>query len=183
MKSFTITLLTTLSSLSLISVAAAAADTTSTTAIPKSTDASSFLSEELTTVPTWATGKYATTLASALYSVATSFAESDEYTSIIDAIYSAAAKESDKQATEIVASLEASGWDWGAITTNGWYTSNVPKSYQTAVQKYDSAWDSAYTSVEAKAVATGSKNAAPKCTGMAVAGVAAFGVAAVAGVM
>jgi hypothetical protein len=49
------------------------------------------------------------------------------------------------------------------------------------VVQFDSAWDGAYTSVEAKA--TGTQNAAPRCTGMAVAGVAALGAAVVAGAM
>lgn len=164
---------------SLVSAKTTAADTS----IPKSTDASKYLSgiwSGQTATPTWATGKYATTLASALYSVETSFGMRSDYRSIVDAIWSAAEKHGD---SDDVKSLSTSGWYWDAITTNDWYHDNVPKALQTDVVKYNSAWDSVVTSVEAKAVETGSKNAAaPMCTGMAVAGVAAFG-AAIAGAM
>ncbi|KAJ0123028.1 hypothetical protein N8I77_010109 [Diaporthe amygdali] len=158
------------------------ADTTPTdTSIPKSTDASSFLSEvyEGEATPTWATGKYATTLASALYSAQTSFAMRSDYRDIVEAIWSAADKDG---GSSVVESLSESFWNWGAVTTNNWFQDNVPKSLQTAVAQYDDTWESVFTSVEAKA--TGTQNAAaPRCTGMAVAGVAALGVAAVAGAM
>lgn len=156
------------------------ADTTPTdTSIPASTDASSFLSEvfEGEATPTWATGKYATTLASALYSAQTSFAMRSDYRDIVEAIWSAAEKDG---GSSVVESLSASYFNWGAITTNDWFTENVPGPLQTAVAEYDDAWEKVFTSVEAKATAT--QNAAPaRCTGMAVAGVAALGVAAVAG--
>lgn len=162
---------------------ATAADSTTDTSLPKSTDASSFLSDVWSgqgPTPTWATGKYATTLATALYSLETSFIMRSDYTSIVDAIWSAAEKDG---GSDVVASLSASYWGWGAVTTNDWYTKNVPKALQTEVVNYDSAWDSAVTSVEAKATAT--KNAAaPRCTGMAIAGAGvAMGVAAFAGAM
>lgn len=161
-------------------LAAAAATTTDTTAIPSSTDASSYLHDALSSTPTWATGKYATSLATALYSVETSFVDRSDYTSIVDAIWSAAAKDG---GDAVVASLSASYWNWGDITTDAWYTKNVPGALQTEVLQYDSAWESAFTKVEAKATATGNA-AAPRCTGMvAAAGVAMAGVAAVAGVM
>ncbi|ROW10420.1 hypothetical protein VMCG_01807 [Cytospora schulzeri] len=163
---------------SLVSAKTAASDTS----IPKSTDAHSFLSQvysgDATATPTWMTGKYVTKLATALYSVETSFVMRDDYQSIVNDIWSAAEKDGGSKA---VASMSSSGFDWGEITTNTWYQDNVHKKYQTAVVKYDEAWDSAFTSVEAKATATGNA-AAPRCTGMAVAGVA-LGVAAVAGVM
>lgn len=169
---------------SLVSLATAASSTTDTS-LPTSTDAASFLSDVWAgqgPTPTWATGKYATTLATALYSVETSFIMQSYYTSIVDAIWSAAEKDG---GSDVVASLSASYWDWGAVTTNDWYTKNVPKALQTDVVNYNSAWDAAVTSVEAKATAT--KNAAaalPRCTGMAVAGAGvAMGVAAFAGVM
>lgn len=102
----------------------------------------------------------------------------DDYRSIINAIWSAAEKDG---GSRVVESMSSSYWDWSGVTTNDWYQDNVPKTYQTAVVQFDEAMDSAFTSVEAKATAT--KNAgAPRCTGMAVAGVA-LGVAAVAGVM
>lgn len=166
-------------------IAAAATSTNTASEFPKSTDASSFLSEEFTTVPTWATGKYATTLASALYSVVTSFADS-EYTSVIEAIDSAAQKYG---GDDVLSSIEASGFNWGDITTNSWYSAHVPKDVQSDVSKYDAAWESAYTSVEAVALSTSSSKGVaaaglPRCTGMAqVAGVAAGVAVAVAGVM
>lgn len=173
-----------LAGLANLGLAQAATSTDSPTSLPKSTDASSFLSavwSGQTATPTWATGKYATTLASALYSIETSFALRDDYTSIVEAIWSAAADDDDD---DVVKSLSKSGWDWGAITTNAWYTSGVPGALQTEVRSFDGAWASAVSSVEAKAEATtGTQNAAARCTGLAVAaGLAAAGVAA-AGVM
>lgn len=174
MKSLLLTAAAGLASLGLVSAA-----TSTTEAVPSSTDASSYLKDALSSTPTWATGKYVTSLATALYSVETSFVGRDDYTSIINAIWSAASKDG---GDEVVASLSASYWNWGDITTDGWYTSNVPKALQTEVLEYDSAWESAITKVEAKATATGNA-AAPRCTGMAVAGAALAGVAAVAGVL
>lgn len=161
---------------------AADAITTSAFSIPASTDASSLLFD-LGATPTWATGQYATSLATALYSVQTSFAGRDDYMTIIDAIWSAASKDG---GSDVVASMSASYFDWGGITEDAWYTQNVPAALQTQVLAYDSAWDSAFGSVQAKATGTGTATenaaAAPRCTGMAVAGVAALG-AAVVGVM
>ncbi|ROV88914.1 hypothetical protein VSDG_08932 [Cytospora chrysosperma] len=163
------------------SLVSAKSTTAADTSIPKSTDASSFLSDlwsGQTATPTWATGKYATKLATALYSVETSFAGRDDYRSIIDSIWSAAEKDG---GSKVVESMSSSYWDWSGVTTNDWYQDNMPKAYQTAVAKFDEDMDSAFTSVEAEVTAT--KNAgAPRCTGMAVAGVA-LGFAAVAGVM
>lgn len=159
----------------------AAATTPTDTSIPSSTDASSFLSEvyEGEATPTWATGKYATTLASALYSAQTSFAMRSDYRDIVNAIWSAAEEDG---GSSVVESLSSSYWNWAEVTTNPWFRDNVPGALQTAVAQYDDTWESVFTSVEAKA--TGTKNAAaPRCTGMAVAGVAALGVAAVAGAM
>lgn len=179
MKSFVPTLL-------LLTGLTTAATSTTDTSLPTSTDASSFLSAEFTTYPTWATGKYATTLASALYSVATSFVDSDSYTSAIDAIGSAAEQYGGDAAA---ASIRASGWNWGDVTTNSWYTAHVPGDVKTAVSKYDAAWVSVYTSIEAKAMATSTSKggaagamggALPRCTGAAVAaGVVAVAVAGV----
>lgn len=110
----------------------------------------------------------------------TSFIGRDDYSSIIDAIWSAADKHGGSSAVQ---SMSSSGWNWGGITTNDWYQHNVPKALQTEVVKYDATWESVITSVGDKAVATATGNAAaPRCTGMAVAGVAA-GVAAFAGMM
>ncbi|KAL1866023.1 hypothetical protein Daus18300_006924 [Diaporthe australafricana] len=176
MKSFTATIF-----LGLAGLVTAQDASQTDTSLPKSTDASSFLSEvyDGEATPTWATGKYATTLASALYSAQTSFAMRSDYRDIVDAIWSAAEQDG---GSSVVESLSASYWNWAAVTTNPWFQDNVPKALQTAVGDYDDTWESVFTSVEAKATAT--KNAAaPRCTGMAVAGVAALGVAAVAGAM
>lgn len=190
MKSLLFPCLAALSSLSL----AAAADTSSdsTFSLPTSTDASAYLSGvwagETGGTPTWATGKYATTLASALYSVETSFELATGYRSIVDAIWSAADKDG---GDAVVASLSASYWNWASVTTNDWYAKNVPAALQTRVADFDSAWEGAITSVYGEAVATAtatgsSENAAAapaaRCTGMAVAGVVA-GVVAMAGVV
>lgn len=182
MKSLATTLLAALPFL-----AATAAAASSSNDIPTSTDASSFLSSVMTDgVPPWATGQYATTLASALYSVETSFAGASRYSSVVNDILSAANRYG---SNDDVASLGQSGWNWGDITTNSWYTAHVPKDVQTQVSQYDAAWESVYTSIEAVAIATStSKGAAaaalPRCTGMVqAAGVAAGVAVAVAGVM
>lgn len=178
-----------LAALSGISLATATATTVPLTDMPTSVDATSFLSavwSGQTATPTWATGEYATTLASALYSLETSFVLASDYSSIIQAIWSAAEKDGGEKVTQ---SLDKSGWAWDAITTNAWYTKNVPDALQTRVAGYDSVWDDTVESVysevtAAAATTTGTKNGAPaaKCTGMAVAGVMA-GVAAVAAVL
>lgn len=173
MKCILFTFTAGLSSLALASVTADPASTTLN--LPASTDASSYLGNVLGgTTPTWATGAYATSLATALYSIETSFADRSDYISIVNALYSAASKDHEAGA---VATLHQ-GLVPLAVTSEGWFTSNVPAALQTEVVNYANAWEDAFTSVEAKATAT--KNAAgPKCTGMAVAGVA-FGVAAFA---
>lgn len=182
-------LLPALAAISSAGLAAAAHSSTAaaSAAVPTSVDATSYLSavwSGQTGTPTWATGRYATTLASALYSVETSFALASGYSSVVDAIWSAAEKGDGGGGAP--ASLSASGWNWGDITTNAWYTKNVPAAVQTEVARYDSAWDDAIDSVYSEvATATGgSANAAaaPRCTGMAVAGVVA-GVAAMAGAL
>lgn len=186
MKSYIITILTGLAALPYTT-----AETTATsTDLPKSTEASAFLSDVLSVVPTWATGAYATSLASGLYSVDTSFIQNDKYTSVINAIWSAAEAQG---GDDVVASLSSSYWNWGDITTNSWYTANVPQAYQTEVLAFDAAWDSVYTSVAAHALETSVSTSAskgvaavglPKCTGMVQAAGLAAGVAvAVAGVV
>lgn len=152
--------------------------TSTTSSLPASTDASSYLNNVVNgPIPTWATGAYATSLATALYSVETSFIDRSDYTAIMTALYSAVSK---GNAAADLAYLHKSQLPLD-ITSQGWFTSNVPKALQTEVADYAVAWEKAITSIEAKATAT--ENAAgPRCTGIAVAGVA-FGVAAIVGVV
>lgn len=186
MKFLAYTLFTALSALPFLTGAADATTASSSTGYPKSVDASTYLIDEFTTLPTWATGKYATSLATALYSVETSFGDSDKYTSVMTAIRSAAVSYG---GDEVVKSIETSGFNWGSLTTESWYTAHVPTALQTAVVNYDAAWGSAYDKVYNEAFPTStSKGAAaagvPRCTGMAQAvGVAAGVAAAVAGVL
>lgn len=176
MKSIIFTITTGLTSLAFASAAfTSSTSSTSTSSFPASTDASAYLRNVLGgTTPTWATGAYATSLATALYSIQTSFADRSDHTTIVSALYSAA---SAGHVPGAVASLHQ-GEVPLAITSEGWFTSNVPAALQTEVVSYASEWEHAIESVGAKATAT--QNAAgPRCTGMAVAGVA-FGVAAFA---
>ncbi|KAH6658712.1 hypothetical protein BKA67DRAFT_558811 [Truncatella angustata] len=144
--------------------------------LPTSTDAAQYLSFAFPAAapqPTWATGQYYTMLASVLYSVDRSFALRSDYQTIISAIESAA----DNAGSEVSASVEASAWGWGVVTTNAWYQTRVPEPLQTEVLDYNNAWHSAASSVQALATATGAQPsstaaAAPRCTGMLFAGIA-----------
>ncbi|KAI1848581.1 hypothetical protein JX265_011565 [Neoarthrinium moseri] len=145
------------------------------TTLPASIDASSYLSYAFppgAPQPTWATGEFYTRLASALYRVDRSFMQRPNYQTIVQAINSAA----DHAGSKISASVEASAWGWGVVTVQPWYESGVAPPLQTEVLEYNSAWHSAASSVQAQAKAAqgGSAGAAPpRCTGMALAGVAA----------
>lgn len=174
MKSILFTITAGFAGLALTS-AAATSSASSTSSFPASTDASSYLNNVLGGAnPTWATGAYATSLATALYSLETSFAGRPDHATIVSALFSAA---SAGNADAAEASLHQ-GEAPLAITSQGWFTSNVPAALQTEVVSYASEWEDAISSVGEKATAT--HNAAgPRCTGMAVAGVA-FGVAAFA---
>lgn len=121
-------------------------------------------------------------LASALYSVDRSFIQRSDYQTIISAINSAA----DNAGSQVSASVEASAWGWGKVTTNTWYQTRVPGALQTEVLEYNSAWNGAASSV--KAIATAAKPsstaaAPPRCTGMVFAGMAAGVAGAVIGVV
>ncbi|ETS86149.1 hypothetical protein PFICI_04174 [Pestalotiopsis fici W106-1] len=167
----------TTSTTSSITTATTSPTTPTTTTLPISTDASSYLSYAFPTgapQPTWATGEYYTMLASAIYSVDRSFIQQSDYQSIISAIQSAA----DKAGNQVSASVESSAWGWGAITTNAWYQDQVPAALQTEVLDYNSAWHSAVSSIQALATATTPNRTvaaapAPRCTGIAMAGIAA----------
>jgi hypothetical protein len=122
-------------------------------------------------------------LASALYSVDKSFVQRSDYTAILTAIQSAG----EQVGGQVSASVEKSAWGWGIVTTNAWYQTAVPGALQTEVVDYNVAWHSAASSVRDLAVATTSQSnaaraAGPRCTGLALAGVAA-GVGVVVGVM
>lgn len=176
MKSILTPLTAVLTTLTLATAKTTTAPTT--TSLPASTDASSFLAA-ISATPTWATGKYATSLATALYSIETSFLGRADYATIVDAIWSAAVKNNDMKVLE---SLSASYWNWGDVTTNAWYTANVPGVMQTEIRAYDAAYESAWTEVEATATATGNAAAGARATGLVGVGVAVLG-AVVGGVM
>lgn len=156
-------------------------------ALPDYTDASKYLSYAFPTnvpQPTWATGSYYTMLATALYSVDKSFVERSDYTQILTAIQSAG----QRVGGQVSASVDESAWGWGIVTTNTWYQTEVPESLQTEVVEYNSAWHSAASSVKALAQGTATRSstggaAGPRCTGLAMAGVAAAGVGLIVGVM
>ncbi|KAK0105020.1 hypothetical protein ONS95_004611 [Cadophora gregata] len=80
--------------------------------------------------------KASTSLASALHSVESTWENSNKYTSAIAAIYSAAP-------TAAQASISKSGYEYDALTTESWYTKDVPKAIQTDVADYRKAINSA----------------------------------------
>lgn len=107
--------------------------------------------------------KASTSLASALNSVETKWRDTPAYTSAGEAIYSAAP-------TKLQPSIATSGYIYEQVTTETWYTKNVPKAVQTAIDGHVSS----IISVEQKVLGTGtstSKAGAAQQTGMAVAGV------------
>ncbi|KAK8030329.1 hypothetical protein PG990_000063 [Apiospora arundinis] len=114
--------------------------TTTVFALPQSTDASEYLHH----------------LASALYAVDRSFAGRDDYATIVAAISQAG----DADSPQVSASIAQSAWGWAAVTTNGWYQSDVPAPVKTDVAQYIDAWHDAEYSVldnaqRAEATATG----------------------------
>ncbi|KAK8855032.1 hypothetical protein PGQ11_010944 [Apiospora arundinis] len=133
--------------------------TTTVFALPQSTDASEYLHHVFPPTaaqPTWATGTFYTQLASALYAVDRSFAGRDDYATIVAAISQAG----DADSPQVSASIAQSAWGWAAVTTNGWYQSDVPAPVKTDVAQYIDAWHNAEYSVlddaqRAEATATG----------------------------
>ncbi|KAK7955261.1 hypothetical protein PG988_015955 [Apiospora saccharicola] len=93
--------------------------------------------------PTWATGSFYTQLASALYAVDKSFAGRSDYATIVAAISHAG----DADSPQVSASIASSAWGWAAVTTNGWFQSDVPAPVQTDVARYVDAWHDAEFSV------------------------------------
>ncbi|KAK7965808.1 uncharacterized protein PG986_000085 [Apiospora aurea] len=139
----------------------APSSTTTTTvfALPASTDASAYLHHVFPSSaaqPTWATGSFYTQLASALYAVDRSFAGRADYATILAAI----SRAGDADSPQVSASIASSAWGWAAVTTNGWYQSDVPPPVQSDVSQYVGAWRDAEFSVlgdaqKAEATATG----------------------------
>ncbi|KAK3332743.1 hypothetical protein B0T19DRAFT_110647 [Cercophora scortea] len=185
MKTLTTTAATLLLLLKAATPLAAQATATSDFTLPETTDVPAFLSSIFTgNVPTVLTGAVATSVVSSLYSLEKSWATHSLQSSGNAAIWSAAGKAPD--ASSVEASLSASGYDYGAITTNAWYQDNVPADIKSDIASYNSAWVSVFNAVANPTAATKtSGNAAagmPACTGMAVAaGAVAVGVAAAVG--
>lgn len=108
-----------------------------------------------------------TALASALFSVQSSWVDSPVYTSVQNAIYSAAP-------SSVQASISSSGYIYESITTNAWFT-KVPQALQSAVTSEFSALDNAAESIIGTSTSTGG---AARVTEVALAG--AVGVVGVA---
>ena len=67
-------------------------------------------------------------------------------------------------------SIEASNYFYQAITSQAWYTKDVPKAVQTAVSAQIAAFDSAAEKILGTPTST-SKGAGARVTGLGVAGV------------
>ncbi|KAM7191638.1 hypothetical protein V8F20_009245 [Naviculisporaceae sp. PSN 640] len=168
--------------------------TESLTTLPASTDASAYLSEIYSPfggVPTQVTGALATTLASSLFSLEKSWETNSMASSNNAAIWSAAAK--DTRASEVLHSLDKSGYNYGQVITNDWYSKYVPDDVKSEVAGYNGAWESVFmeaiiTGIEESGTAssTATATATPtsevrtaaaaglmaRCTGLAVAAAA-----------
>ncbi len=148
------------------------------TTFPTSTDAYSFLSNVFgaNSIPT--AGPTATTLASSLYSVQTSWAV-DPHKTIDDSfIWSAAARAT--SAPDVVASMAMNGWKYGEIEQQDWYRKHVPSSVQGDISSYVSVWKSVEKSVLKPTLLSHNNAPDAKCTGMAVAAAAVAGFLGVA---
>ncbi|WYZ35725.1 hypothetical protein EsH8_X_000372 [Colletotrichum jinshuiense] len=163
--------------LKLLSVAVAAvapavvADLGFGSPLPTSTPASEYLSN-IKSMPSTITGALATSLASALYSVDQKYYSDKEWTTVYSHMWSAAAKATN--APDVVASMAVEGYSLQDQQKAKWWKDNVPDKDDKWVSSYISDWQQAYANLAATKT---SKGGAPKCTGMAIAGVAA-GVAA-----
>ena len=143
--------------------------------LPTSTDAASYLSDVYSAyngVPTEITGPLVTSLASELFSLEHSWETHAMRSSDDFAILYAAAQGSD--ASAIVASINSSGYVYGHITTNDWYSQHVPDDVKSDIAGYNSAWESVVMKVLATttSVSTGGApagGAQAKCTGVAMA--------------
>ncbi|KAK3682932.1 hypothetical protein B0T22DRAFT_297366 [Podospora appendiculata] len=148
--------------------------------LPETTNVPAFLSSIFTgNVPTGLTGAAATMVVSSLYGLEKSWATHALQSSGNAAIWSAAAQATD--AASVEASLSASGYDYGHITTNAWYQDHVPADIKSDIASYDAAWASVFDAAVASKT-SGNAAAVPACTGMAMAaGAVAVGVVAAVG--
>ncbi|RDL40888.1 uncharacterized protein BP5553_00867 [Venustampulla echinocandica] len=124
-------------------------------------DVASVISEFYPTKTPSVEAAVSTSLASALHSVQASWFDSPAQTSAYKAIYSAAP-------SSLKSSLASSGYRYAQITTQEWYTKDVPKAQQTDLAKEDEALKSAARKILGTSTSTGG---AVQRTGMAVAGV------------
>jgi copper(I)-binding protein len=102
-----------------------------------------------------------TSLASALYSVESTWTDSPAYTSAVEAIYSAAP-------SSVRSSIDASGYYYEQITSQAWYTKSVPGAQKTAISKQIAAIDSAAAKIVGTATSSGKgamRTAAPVFAG------------------
>ncbi|TVY45155.1 hypothetical protein LOCC1_G003869 [Lachnellula occidentalis] len=143
------------------SIASAIALCASVASADSKLDVASVISEFYPTSTPKVDASVSTALASALYSVQSTWNDSPAWTSAKAAIYSAAP-------TSAQSSIDKSGYAFAELTTQKWYTKSVPHAVQTAVAGEVSAIDSAASKVLGTAT---SKGDAPRQTGMAVAGV------------
>ncbi|KAK1624586.1 hypothetical protein BDP81DRAFT_398234 [Colletotrichum phormii] len=143
------------------------------TTLPTSTAADEYLSQ-IKSVPSTLTGAVATSLATALYSVDQKYFNDKKWTTVYSHIWSAAAKATD--APDVVASMAVNGFRLHTQQEAKWWQDNVPDKDDKWVSSYLSDWQKAWQDNTA-ATKTSKGGAVPKCTGMAMAGVAA-GVAA-----
>ncbi|KAF6787055.1 hypothetical protein CMUS01_16480 [Colletotrichum musicola] len=145
-------------------------------ALPTSTDAAEYLSD--INMPTTFSGAQATSLASALYSVDLKYLNDEKYTTMFSHMVSAAAKATD--GPDRAASIVVNGFDIASESEEKYWKDNMPSGQKDYVSKYVSEFQAAATKFLATET---SKGAAPRCTGMAVAGVAAGLAAGVMAVM
>ncbi|KAK6211783.1 hypothetical protein QIS74_11047 [Colletotrichum tabaci] len=142
------------------------------TPLPTSTAADEYLSIHVKSIPSTVTGAVATSLASALYSVDRKYFDDKEWTTVYSHMWSAAAKATN--APDVVASMAVEGFSLNDQQESQWWKDNVPDKDDKWVSSYISDWQKAWQDTVATKT---SKGGAPRCTGMAIAGVAA-GVAA-----
>ncbi|KAK4165549.1 hypothetical protein QBC43DRAFT_315448 [Cladorrhinum sp. PSN259] len=154
-----------LSALGLLLATATSVTAQAATSYPASVDASSYISEvwSPSPFPTQIPASKVTKLASELYKLEKSFASNKEYTSVHTAI--AGAITHAPNPANVQASIEASGYQYKAITTNNWYQDHVDKKAKKIVSEYNSKWDSVMASV--LEVSTNAAPA-PACTGAVV---------------
>ncbi|KAL0934105.1 uncharacterized protein CTRU02_210904 [Colletotrichum truncatum] len=138
--------------------------------LPTSTDAAQYLSDHAGFATT-ITGAQATSLVSAVYSVDVKYQNDAKFTTMYSHMWSAAAKASN--GPDLVGSMAVGGLDMATMRDENWWKDNVPEKEDKFLADYLSDYQKAANSV--LATKTGSKGAAPKCTGMAL---AAAGVAA-----